>query len=325
MGRVPCGHSMLRFVLVRCLLAFGLLSALRAEDAAPQNFGQIKAVCVIGDVNAVNQDDKSVTALHNDDLLFQNYTIKTAVDSSVVLVFSNGSTVRLGADTEMSISEFLQAPFSSEEIAVGKLEQEPVPSSTKLRLVRGEIVGRVLKMHGKSSYTVYTPIGAAGIRGTTFRHVYRPVANGSALFASATDEGEVEFTTLDGQVTKIPAAVELSGHTRLPRRGGFAQFGTHDITRRTKVAIDHHVRLMRVQQARVIFRRADARGNRDPKPILRRDPLGRRETLDDFKQIEKEVQDREKADAEKQARIERARADKAAKPAPAPKNPAKKN
>ena len=324
-GFAACGtfssrHSMLRLFLLLCG-ACGI--ALGADVAPAMNFGQIKAVCVIGDVTATNQDDKSVTPLHNDDLLFQNYSVKTATDSSVVLVFSNGATVRLGADTEMSIGEFLQAPFPGEELAVGKLEQEPGPSSTKLRLVHGEIIGRVLRLHDRSSYTVYTPIGAAGIRGTTFRHVYRPVPNGTALFASATDEGEVAFTTNDGQVTPITAGIELSGHTRPPRRGGFAQFGTHDIARRTKVAIDHHVGVMRVVKARVIFRRADTLGSRSAKPLLRRDPLARRETLDDFKQIEREVQDRAKADAEKQARLARAQKEKAAKPAP--KAPAKQN
>lgn len=303
---------MLRLLFLLCLAC---TLARGADEAPAMNFGQIKAVCVIGDVNAVNQDDKTVTPLHNDDLLFQNYTIKTADNASIVLVFSSGSTVRLGADTEMSISEFLQAPFPDEQLAVGKLENEPGPSSTKLRLVHGEITGHVLKLHAQSAYTVYTPIGAAGIRGTTFRHVYRPVPNGTALFASATDEGEVAFTGLDGQVTSIPAAVELSGHTRPPRRGGFAQFGTHEISRRTKVIIDHHARVMRAQKARVIFRRADAPGSRAAKPLLRRDALGRRETTDDTKDLEREVQEREQADADR----ERAVREKAAKPAAAPK------
>jgi hypothetical protein len=302
---------MRRLLLVFCLL---VPAARAADDAPARSAGQIKAACVIGDVNAISQDDQSVTPLHNDDLLFQNYTVKTADHASVVLVFSNGSTLRLGADTELAISEFLQEPFPGEQLAVGKLEREPVGSSTKLRLAHGEIIGHVLKMHPRSAYTVYTPIGAAGVRGTVFRHVYRPAANGTALFASATDEGEVAFTTLDGQVTPIPAAVELSGHTRLPRRGGFAQFGTHDLAPRTHFVIEHHLRVMRAQRARVIFRRLDLRG---PKPQLRRDALGRREADDDFKDLEREVQERLRAD--------RAPKEKAAKPAPAPKNPAKKN
>ena len=52
-----------------------------------------------------------------------------------------------------------------------------------------------------SSFIVSTPAGAAGIRGTTFRVVFRPQGNGTAFFTITTIEGDVGVTTTDGTVT----------------------------------------------------------------------------------------------------------------------------
>ncbi len=294
-----------------CVLVVGLAASLRCTRAvdAPMNVGQIKAALVIGDVNALNHDDQSVTPLHNDDLLSQGFTVKTGDDASIVLAFSNGATLRLGANTELSIDEFLQQPFPDDELALDKLEREPSVSSTKLKLARGELVGQVLPLHAGSKHTVETPAGAAGIRGTTFRHVFRLAPNGAGVFSSATDEGEVGFTATDGQTSSITAATEITGRMRPARRG--IVFNSHEITRRSKVVIDHHVRIMRGVRARLRFRRADLRAP-GSRPALRRDVNGLREQNNDFNTI-----DREEQDAIKQA--QRAPKEKAPKAAPAKK------
>ncbi|MSU23718.1 MAG: hypothetical protein EXS32_07840 [Opitutus sp.] len=303
--------------LLRVGVVAGLLAAvLRAADPSA-NLGQIRAARVIGDVNAVSRANQSVTPLHNDDLLSQGYTVKTGVEASIVLVFSNGAAIRLGADTEVSIDEFLQEPFPGDELAMSKLEKEPTKSSTKLRLTHGELTGHVLSLRAGSTHTINTPVGAAGIRGTTFRHAYRLNPNGNAVFASATEEGDVSFTAIGGQTAAITAALEITGRVRPGRRGGGVQFTTHEITRRSKVIIEHHVNVMRAARARVIFRRVE----RVVGPTLRRDPLARRETTDDTKDINREEQERVKQDLEKQAKAAK---EKVVKPAPVPKTPAKK-
>ena len=73
-------------------------------------------------------------------------------------------------------------------IKVSELEEEPSPSRTRLSLSRGEVVVGVPKLkpaHG-SSFTVATPMGAVGVRGTVFRIVFRPTGTGNALFSPAT-------------------------------------------------------------------------------------------------------------------------------------------
>jgi len=271
----------------------GAQTAAAPSPPRPTNFGAIKAACVIGDVSAVNQETQEVVPLHNDDLLFQHYAIKTSANSSIVLVFSNGSTVRLGASAELVIHEFLQDPFAESGLAMNGLKQEPVPSSTKLRLERGELTGHVTKLHRDSTYNVEMPCGVAGIRGTTFRHVYRPNANGGGLFSAATSEGTVVFTGPDGKEVPVPSDVELSGRVR--PRGGFATFDTNPLSPRTATIMEHHAKVMVQQAQRVVFRKSDVGSTRGPKPVLKRDPQAKRETVDDTKDIEKEFQDREKA------------------------------
>ncbi|HUR57962.1 MAG TPA: FecR domain-containing protein, partial [Opitutaceae bacterium] len=142
------------------------------------------------------------TALKVDDKVEQTAKINTGLESSVVLAFSNGATTQLGADTELVIDEFLQDPFAS-TIQVANIEEEPSRSNTKLSLNKGELVGKVakLKRTSGSTFTVQTPVGAAGIRGTTFRIVYRPTGTGQAFnFILTTVEGNVEMTLATGTI-----------------------------------------------------------------------------------------------------------------------------
>ena len=304
-------------VLAGWFVAVVFAPSLRAQatgapsPARPSSLGSIKAVCVIGDVSAVNQDTQEVVPLHNDDVLFQNYAIKTADNSSIVLVFSNGATVRLGASAELVIREFLQDPFADTDRGDAGLKQEPVPSSTRLRLVRGELVGHVAKLHHDSSYNVELPCGVAGIRGTTFRHAYYPGPKGGAQLSMATSEGNVVFTGPDGKEVPVPTDVEITSRVR--PRGGFANFDSHPIPPRVATIIEHHAKVMAAQTRRVTFRKADVVPAKGPKPAIRRDPAAKRETVDDTKDIEREVQEREKAPLKPAP---------APKPAPVPKVPA---
>ena len=306
----------LRAWLHRCFLATVLAITLPTAGAAaePLIAGQIKAAVVIGEVDAINHQDQSVTPLHNDDLLSQGFTVRTGEDASIVLVFSNGATLRLSANTEVSIDEFLQDPFPTAELALEKLTQEPTVSATKLRLARGEIVGHVIALRPGSGHVINTPVGAAGIRGTTFRHIFRPAANGSALFSSSTDEGEVAFTATDGQTAPISAATEITGRLRPGRRG--IVFTSQEISRRAKVVIGHHVKVMQAVRARTRFSRADrpAAGTR---PVVRRAVNGVRESTNDFKTINREEQDAIKQEQEK-AKTPRPAKEKAAPKTPTP-------
>lgn len=174
--------------------------------------GVIKASNVRGDVRKVNLADKSESALRNGDTLSQDNAVVTGTgESSAVLVFANGSTVRIGHQSRLEIKMFLMDPLETDVANVAALTREPTTSRTDLRLEFGEMVGNVKTLNhaAGSSFSVSTPAGAAGIRGTTFRIVYRPAGNGQVFnFQLSTSEGVVvyEGTTTMGR-TEVPVAV----------------------------------------------------------------------------------------------------------------------
>ncbi len=144
----------------------------------------------------------ATTPLAVDAKVLPSAKVNTEQDSSVVLVFSNGATTQLGANSEMIIEEFLQDPFAS-TVKMADVTDEPSISTTKLKLNHGELVGKVahLKHDKGSTFVVETPVGAAGIRGTTFRIVFTPNGSGQAFFQLSTVEGSVAF----GQPTGVTA------------------------------------------------------------------------------------------------------------------------
>lgn len=154
--------------------------------------------------------DGSTINVVNGTELAQGYVINTDRNSSVVLVFSNGATLNLAQDSVLTIDEFTQDPFG-DDISVSQLSAEPTASQTRLNLSRGELVGNVKKLNydAGSRFDIQTPVGAAGIRGTTFRIVFRPDGTGKAFFSLTTVEGNVVLAA--GSVN-LPADTSVLGN-----------------------------------------------------------------------------------------------------------------
>jgi len=168
--------------------------------------GRIVLARVAGEVTLTNKADNSTRRATNNEQIAAGYIVTTAPEASAVLVFSNGSTVNLRGDSVLDIETFLQDPFA-EDFRVNEATAEPSTSTTRLNLSRGEMIGQVktLNAAGGSSFVVQTPVGAAGIRGTTFRIVFRPDGTGRAFFALTTVEGNVVLT--QGTVETPVAAI----------------------------------------------------------------------------------------------------------------------
>ncbi len=190
----------IRFGMAAMLLMVPMfLVAQTAPGSAPTTpttstrvIGRIIAVKVVGnvtvtDVRAPMQPRKLV---ENGEVT-EGQIINTGEDSRVLLVFSNGATVNLAAKSTLSIDEFLQDPFA-QPVKVSELVDEPTTSITKLNLMRGELMSNVkhLRREKGSVFSVQTPVGAAGIRGTTFQILYRPAVN-VAAFALRMVEGKI--------------------------------------------------------------------------------------------------------------------------------------
>lgn len=190
----------LRFVLGLLVASFLTLSA-----SAQTQAGQIKTARIEGEVFKLAADGTQVQ-LNNGDLLVETDTVVTGDKASVVLVFMNGSTVRVAPGSRLKIEVFKMDPLA-EGTNLAALTEEPSPSQTELNLSFGEIVGNVKKLKGTSNYNIRTPVGAAGIRGTIFRIVFRPTGDGRAFnFQITTAEGLVVFEGTTAGAGEVPVA-----------------------------------------------------------------------------------------------------------------------
>lgn len=189
----------IRFLIWMVLSAFASAGVALAQATGGLKPGSVLVAKVTGRVQMVDKDGTVTQQLDRGMQVKESSTVKTLGASSVVLVFSNGATTQLGADTELVLEQYLQGEFSG-EVAPSKITEEPSVSKTRLFLNRGELIGNVKKLRKPDSdFEVRTPVGAAGIRGTTFRIVFQPTGTGAAfltspwLFQLSTREGEVTF------------------------------------------------------------------------------------------------------------------------------------
>jgi hypothetical protein len=203
-----------------CVIAFGLvagiapLGAQTTAAAAPAKVrGRIIVAQADGQVTVVSTVDGTSRALHVGDQISDQTQVVTADGSSVILVFSNGATVDVAANSTLNIEQFEQDPFAT-DIKVSDMKEEPGTSVTRLNLVKGDLVGKVvhLNVDRGSQFTVNTPVGAAGIRGTTFRIVYIPdPKTGTVRFEVTTSAGVVLFRGItSSSAIRIPAGQQVT-------------------------------------------------------------------------------------------------------------------
>jgi hypothetical protein len=181
--------------------------------SATQAPGTIRIKRLVGSVVAEDIVTKAKMELKNEDVIGQGTIVRTGGgNSSVVLLFSNGASINLNHDSELNIETFTQDPFAeNSSFRPENATEEPSVSTTSIKLTKGELIGNVKKLKKggsvESKFTVSTPVGAAGIRGTTFRITYRPDGNGRYNFILTTIEGNVQLTVASGTVSAPPVSV----------------------------------------------------------------------------------------------------------------------
>ena len=159
--------------------------------------GTVVVAKVTGAVSAVV--DGAASELKDGEIVSQSAKVNTGPDASVILLFSNGTSVKLGADTEIIVQEFWQAPVSAPNNARAA-GAAPSESRTTLALNRGEIVGKVhdlLALQG-SSFAVKTPVGVAESAGGIFLISIRTAAAHQVLFQLCAVDREIGFVVSGG-------------------------------------------------------------------------------------------------------------------------------
>lgn len=159
--------------------------ALRAQQPTPpapaapepgtKNAGRISVVLVTGEVYIFTAGETYRITLRTGSLITEGQMIATGPKASVMLAFSNGATVTIGEKSLVELDEFTQHPFSA-MFKMSEATAEPSNSQTRLDLVRGELIANVKKLNKEegSNFEIKTPLGVAGIRGTTFQISYIP-------------------------------------------------------------------------------------------------------------------------------------------------------
>lgn len=144
-------------------------------------------------------------------LLPQGATLKTGADSSATVVFSSGSEAFVGAEAVVEVSKFVQAPFTGTLVE----GEEPSVSETVLNATQGEVISKVAKLRKGSQYTVNSPVGAAGVRGTIFAVATVKGKDGEPdVIRVEVTQGNVFLSFADGSGVTIPAGWGWNSQTR---------------------------------------------------------------------------------------------------------------
>jgi hypothetical protein len=186
-------------LLTSGLVAAVLSLAAQAAELAP---GAYSVGQVTGDVTYKLADSAEYAPLAAGTALPQGATIKTGADSSALLVFASGSTATVIEDSEVEVTKFEQEVFSGPIPA----DSEPAVSNTEIKVLNGSVVNQVNKLKKGSNYTVNTPVGAAGVRGTLFMVSY-DTKTGS--YSVSVVEGGVEVLLATGVAKKVGGNQQL--------------------------------------------------------------------------------------------------------------------
>jgi len=192
----PLRRLAVRLAALVFLLAMGA-SAFASESGLQP--GYIFIMDVAGDVKILSARDPAGSAPAKGTNLAAGDTVVTGAGARAALAFSNGSLFEVTENSKFSVQEYLQEPWKFSVEGWNALESEPTKSQTKVFLEYGELIGKVKQLDAASSMQVSTPLGVAGIRGTTFK--VRVVRNPDGSPKSATVilvEGRVNFSPQGG-------------------------------------------------------------------------------------------------------------------------------
>ena len=158
----------LKFYVMALLSLVAAPGLVHAQGNAAMGPGQVQAFIVAGNVTLVAKDGTS-TPLKRGQTFTEGNIVKAGPGSQALLVFSNGATMKVLENCQLSVDEFQQAKF--DEAAEGtflRLSKDPSKSTTSLDLRNGGLQGEVKQLNAAagSTFTVNTPAGSAGIRGT---------------------------------------------------------------------------------------------------------------------------------------------------------------
>lgn len=142
--------------------------------------GTIMLAELEGEVTFYNENGQATFAVG--DLVPVGTEVTTGGDGSVTFVFSNASTIVVSRHSFLTLTHFQQS--GPPNFHRNRSEAEEGTSETNIRLDYGGVLSSVrsLNLESGSSFTVDTPVGSAGVRGTNFFVGVDPATGASSIY-----------------------------------------------------------------------------------------------------------------------------------------------
>jgi hypothetical protein len=170
------------FLMMGCAYAMPgvAVAPSRSAQNLPQTKGKVQALIVVGDVQLIGADG-TASPLKRGQTFEEGYKVVASKGGNALLVFSNGATVKVKEETEMTVVTFRQAPY--DQNAEGKflrLTKDPSQSNVEIKLKGGSFQGEVKKLNAEagSTFLVDTPTGVIHWENTQWRDGTAPRSAG---------------------------------------------------------------------------------------------------------------------------------------------------
>jgi hypothetical protein len=128
---------------------------------APEQRGLLQAFIVAGDVQLIDQDGYAAP-LYRGETFTEGNTIKAGPGAQALIVFSNGTTMKVLANCSVKVTQYRQAQFNEQaEGTFLRLSRDPSRSTVVLDLLAGGLQGDVKKLNQEadSTFIINTPKG----------------------------------------------------------------------------------------------------------------------------------------------------------------------
>ena len=164
-----------RFIKTYIFIILASVFYISPLQMSGQANGEVKPGAIIllsakGLVQAIDPNGNVVAGiLKPGAVLAEGYSLKTGFGGEAAMLFSNGTVATLEPRSQVKIASFLQKSFDAGDQKLSEVQQEPSSSQINLDLDTGSLVVQTKKLDRTSSFTIDSPVGTAGIRGTQFQ------------------------------------------------------------------------------------------------------------------------------------------------------------
>ncbi len=132
--------------------------------------------------------------------------IMTDLNSEADLLLTTGSLAKVGPNSKIILNALWQKDFRASTKKVTDLKGETSPSRVAIKLEMGNLVVDVKKLNEESSFTIESPLGVSGIRGTQFGLYANEISTELKVL-----NGEVSFRDTHQRAKSVETAQKVVG------------------------------------------------------------------------------------------------------------------